>query len=528
MKHPIVLLLFILFTLPFAGYGQVTGFDPSQEQEPMLKKSNPFFRSTATIVLQSKTMSYQGLLSTSTGTPVPDGSYDLQFDLYDSSGAGASQWTETHSAVAVHRGTFSVILGSTSPLNADFNKKLYVEMKALGGPAGPSYPLTFSPRSELTSAPSSLAPWAPNGNDIYFNAGHVGIGTSTPGSNDFGTLKMLIADSNGLNSDIALQVAGGGYGIFNFGASRGTLSSPAASSNGDLMGGVLFRGHDGSSHQIGAAIFGYADSVPALGKMPGRLSFYTTNSNGVSRKTMALDRNGNLTVTGNVGIGTTSPISQLHVRGTSPVRIMGDLTTLAGYEYVDFMARNSPFSTDIGGMRIQRDSTTGNVNTMLFAAANGNSASEKMRINGNGNVGIGTTSPTQKLTVSGNICATGTIGACSDVRFKRDIVPLSSSLKSVLSLQGVHYRWKTEEFPDRNFSKDRQIGLIAQEVEKIYPEVVQTGTDGYKSIDYARLTPALIEAVKEQQKQIDELKALVKSLASGKKNGEGKSFGAVK
>lgn len=103
---------------------------------------------------------------------------------------------------------------------------------------------------------------------------------------------------------------------------------------------------------------------------------------------------------GNVGIGTTTPLSQLHVKGNNPVRIMGDLSTLAGSEYVDFMARNSPYSTDIGGMRIQRDSTTGNVNTMIFAAANGFPASEKMRIVGNGNVGIGTSNPTSKLEIA--------------------------------------------------------------------------------------------------------------------------------
>jgi hypothetical protein len=170
-------------------------------------------------------------------------------------------------------------------------------------------------------------------------------------------------------------------------------------------------------------------------------------------------------------------------------------------------------------MRIQRDSLSGDVNTMLLAAQAGFSASEKMRINGNGNVGIGTTSPSQRLAVAGNICATGSIGSCSDIRYKKDIAPLSGSLSKVTALRGVRYTWKTEEFPEKNFSKELQIGLIAQEVEKICPEVVQTGTDGYKSVDYARLTPVLIEAIKEQQNEIEELKTLVKSLASGKKIG---------
>jgi len=53
------------------------------------------------------------------------------------------------------------------------------------------------------------------------------------------------------------------------------------------------------------------------------------------------------------------------------------------------------------------------------------------------------------------------------------------------------------------FTKTRQIGLIAQEVELLFPELVSEGPDGFKSVDYSKLTPVLIEAVKEQQKQID-------------------------
>ena len=58
-----------------------------------------------------------------------------------------------------------------------------------------------------------------------------------------------------------------------------------------------------------------------------------------------------------------------------------------------------------------------------------------------------------------------------------------------------------------SFSKDEQIGFIAQEIEKIYPQVVLTDKNGYKSIDYSKLTPILVEAIKEQQKIIQELQA---------------------
>ena len=87
----------------------------------------------------------------------------------------------------------------------------------------------------------------------------------------------------------------------------------------------------------------------------------------------------------------------------------------------------------------------------------------------------------------------------------------------------MNYFWKTKEFPEKQFTETKQLGFIAQEIEKIYPEVVMTDKDGYKSVDYSRLTPVLVEAIKElnavignqssvigkQQLAIDNLKAEV-------------------
>src|SRR5213594_2761287 len=98
---------------------------------------------------------------------------------------------------------------------------------ALRLPPGPSYPLTFSPRSTFTSAPYALAPWVSNGNDLYYNNGKIGLGTSTPGANGIGTLRMEIDDENGLNSDFAIRVAGGGWPISHLSKSRGSLAAPA-------------------------------------------------------------------------------------------------------------------------------------------------------------------------------------------------------------------------------------------------------------------------------------------------------------
>ncbi len=58
-------------------------------------------------------------------------------------------------------------------------------------------------------------------------------------------------------------------------------------------------------------------------------------------------------------------------------------------------------------------------------------------------------------------------------------------------------------------SHGRQVGLIAQEVEEVLPEAVGKSPDGYKTVDYEKLVPVLVEAIKEQQKQIDELRSLL-------------------
>jgi len=89
------------------------------------------------------------------------------------------------------------------------------------------------------------------------------------------------------------------------------------------------------------------------------------------------------------------------------------------------------------------------------------------------------------------------LGNCSDLRLKKDIKPLTSALSTVGKLQGKSYRWKDNNEPD--------IGLIAQELEKVIPELVKTDDKGYKSIVYQKLTAVLIEAVKEQQQEINHL-----------------------
>jgi hypothetical protein len=104
-----------------------------------------------------KKISYQGMLTTSSGTPVQDGSYSFQFKLYSTVSGGTPLWIETQVGVPVGRGVFNVFLGSVTPFNVSFNMPLFLEVITIGGP-GISEPLTMLPRSEFTSSPYAM--WA--------------------------------------------------------------------------------------------------------------------------------------------------------------------------------------------------------------------------------------------------------------------------------------------------------------------------------------------------------------------------------
>ena len=129
-----------------------------------------------------------------------------------------------------------------------------------------------------------------------------------------------------------------------------------------------------------------------------------------------------------------------------------------------------------------------------------------MRITSAGNVGIGTTSPSEKLEVDGNILASGDITAFSDARIKENVETLPNALESVKAMRGVTYNKIGEE--------KQSIGVIAQEVQAVLPQLVSEHNDGMLSVAYGNVTAVLIEAIKDQQKQIDELKAQLNGIAS--------------
>ena len=198
----------------------------------------------------------------------------------------------------------------------------------------------------------------------------------------------------------------------------------------------------------------------------------------------------------------------------------GNRNTAVGYQSLYGGSGSSSTASDnvaIGqGALYSNTSGSGNV-AIGFEAGFSENDSEKLYIH---NSDAGESSliygdfDLARLTINGKLHVTqGIYGTVypgnqwpSDIRYKKNIKELTGSLNKVLNLKGVSYDWRKDEFPSQEFSDGKQIGLIAQEVEKVLPELVNTNEEGYKSVEYIQLTALLIESVKEQQAVIDNLK----------------------
>jgi hypothetical protein len=182
---------------------------------------------------------------------------------------------------------------------------------------------------------------------------------------------------------------------------------------------------------------------------------------------------------GNVGIGTTSPISKLHIQQSVNDSETSGLTL-----------------SDTGGSTNFIISVKDNSTTYLGARASFPTSNGINIHHGSGRVGIGTNAPSQKLHVNGSALATAW-NTTSDKRLKENFVNIGKATEKVSKLNGVYFDWKK--------TGEHDLGVIAQEVEEIFPEIVTTDEDGWKSVDYSKLTPVLIEAVKELSAQNTDL-----------------------
>jgi hypothetical protein len=236
----------------------------------------------------------------------------------------------------------------------------------------------------------------------------------------------------------------------------------------------------------------------------GKLLFCVNNA---ASQASATSGDAKLTISndGNVGIRTKTPDQELEVQAsvTPVIRITSTDTSIQIGESIGRLEMKSNDSST-GGNNVMgyMDCTATNAGSayaLRFGTGNGGAATTKMSILQNGYLGVLDDTPSYPLDVTGTIRATGDIIAFSDVRVKENIKTIKSSLDKVSKLRGVEFNKIGED--------EKSIGVIAQEIEKVIPEVVKTDDEGMKSVAYGNISGLLIEAIKELKAEIDLLKS---------------------
>lgn len=140
------------------------------------------------------------------------------------------------------------------------------------------------------------------------------------------------------------------------------------------------------------------------------------------------------------------------------------------------------------------------------------------------NIGINTTPYSYPLEVNGSGYFNGdiylgtcgnwlsSITGCSDSLFKKDVENVPSVLAKIMQMRPVIHKWKASEFPQYHFDNNKEYGFIAQEVERLFPELINKNTSNHRFIDYQKITVVLLKAIQEQQSQIILLKQDVEIL----------------
>jgi len=295
-------------------------------------------------------------------------------------------------------------------------------------------------------------------------------GTTTgPGhSGQGGTFAMIINNSQNVG----------------IGKTSPTAKLEVVCANGDNA----FRANFGSSADI---FMGFDNSNPYL--------ILQDNGNTTTHNFKSNDAN-NYIVGSNLGIGETNPASKLVVRKDALAGRGGEIsivnyasggTSGIGNEAaLNFGLENSTYAADAGNAQIKAITTAANNRSdMVFSTWNGSAFGARVRISHDGN-----------LTAAGDLVA---YGSPSDKRLKENIKPIESALDKVSKLQGVTFDWKKS---DSILDIKEDIGFIAQDIQKVIPELVRENEDGMLSMRHQGIAPILLEAIKELKAEIEELK----------------------
>lgn len=237
----------------------------------------------------------------------------------------------------------------------------------------------------------------------------------------------------------------------------------------------------------GTGLWGFSSSL--TGKTKGVVG-YINSPDGFS----GYFAGGKFHVRGRVGVGTETPDAGIHLKGTGFPETFMFLEAATGNDagfriYEGTTAKWHIFNdVNAGGLRMYNTAAA----TAIFCKQD------------NSNVGIGTITPGYKLQVGnsgdGTQARANAWNTFSDARLKKDFTEINRPLEMVEKLTGYYYYWK--EGVDQN----RQVGFSAQEIRDVMPEVVSEGEDGLLSVEYGKISPLLLEAIKALKNENDRLK----------------------
>ena len=321
------------------------------------------------------------------------------------------------------------------------------------------------------------------------------VGTSVTTLNFVGS---TISVSNAVNGISTVTVIGSNTATFATTAGIATFATTAGIATFATTAGIATFA---TTAGISTSIIGGIGSITQL-QVTGISTFnngpiFIGAATSTGTASQPLQVTGGAYVSGNLGIGSTNPAQKLHVVGN--VRITGgiyDSNNNVGSASSVLTSTGSGISwvaASGGGATLTNDTTTNATYYPTFSSATSGTYSTAYVSN-------------TKCTFNPS---TGTLSATvftslSDETQKTDIQPIENAISIVKQLQGVKYKWINDD-------NQPSIGVIAQEVEKVLPEVVSTNDNGLKSVSYGNIIGLLIEAIKEQQVCIEELKKKLNS-----------------
>jgi hypothetical protein len=312
-----------------------------------------------------------------------------------------------------------------------------------------------------------------NSSGVSYFDGSVGIGTTSPSS------KLQVAGSG--NESVEIKVSGGTTA-----GNTGTISLSRTDGAGSIIQGAAFLAGGVPIGGIAGGVVGSSNTgAPAFAiQTPNSTNGHIVfKPKGTEKVRIQAD--------GNVGIGVTGPGEKLTIGDTGNVGM--SITDGTHTQYIASIATANAYGngSTVGQLYLRGYDGIG------FSGNEGGAT--HMTLLTGGDVGIGDTTPSYKLDVAGTIRATGDVIAFSDVRVKENIKTIKSSLDKVSKLRGVEFNKIGED--------EKSIGVIAQEIEKVIPEVVKTDEEGMKSVAYGNISGLLIEAIKELKAEVDLLKS---------------------